>query len=326
MNKASQEATTETKQLTISDENISQSDYELLRSGKTVDVDESAHEEKPSGKTVDESDTSKKEASGDDGEDESDIDEGLDEASEEVKPKKKSGTQRRIEKLVKQRSDVERERDFLREQLLRTQGATSKSEVEKPQAAASQAGEPDANDFDSVTAFYSAHAKWAMRQEILAAKQNERQEQHQADADSKAQSFQGKVQEFRKTREDFQDVIESVDDIAMSLAVQHALLESDNGPELMYELAKNPEEYERICSLPAMQAAREIGRFEVRLSLASEAKKTETKKQTTTKAPPPARPISASSSNGKKSIHDDDITQSDYERIRNEQDKRRRGT
>jgi len=323
MNKASQEAT-ETKTLLISDDNISQADYESLRNGKTVEVDKSAPEvEKPTGETDDDSEASKLDAKDTGDDEEFDGDEPDDEASADpVKPKKKSGTQRRIEKLVKQRAAAESEREYWRQEALRAQAG---NQPPVPEAKVMAEGRPTANDFETHEDYIVALAEWKADEKISAARASDRQEQLKTENDSKTTAFKEKVKEFRKTRDDFEDVIADVDDIAMPLAVSQAVLESDNGPELMYELAKDREEYERICSLPSLAAARAIGRFEAKLSFATEEKIIATKQKQTTKAPAPARPISASTANGKKTIRDDNISQAEYESLRNEQDRRRRG-
>ncbi len=326
MNNASQETTTETKAPSITDDNISQADYEALRSGKTVEVEKSAPAVKKASETDDESDTSKLEATDSDSDEESEIEESDDEATE-LKPKKKSGTQRRIEKLVKQRSEAERERDLLRREyeLLKSKQPDAEGDSQTESVAAKAAateGEPDPDDFDTSTEFYRAHARWAAQQEIKAAKESDRQEKLRTEAESKKTTFYGKVEDFKKAHDDFADVISDVDDIMMSPAISQVILESDNGPELMYELAKNRDEYAHMCSLSPFEAVRAFGRFEAKFLNKSSEQKPETKTKTT-KAPPPPKPISTSSANGKKSIMDDNISQADYERLRNEQEKRR---
>jgi hypothetical protein len=300
-------------QLSLTDENISQADYERLRSGEKVEVEKSAPaSQKAASETIDESETSQ--TDGDETEDESESDETL-----EASPKKKSGTQRRIEKLVKQRTQAEQEREYWRQEALKAKAPPVQAQ---PEVTASPAGEPDANDFESATEFYKAHARWAAKEELKAVEESKRQEKLKTEAESKKTTFLGKVDEFKKAHDDFESVIADVDDIQMSPAISQAILESDNGPELMYELAKNVEEYARMCALPPFEAIRALGRFEARLAKPSEETKV-TKPKITTKAPPPPRPISTSSANGKKSVYDDDISQADYERMRAEQEKRR---
>jgi hypothetical protein len=45
-----------------------------------------------------------------------------------------------------------------------------------------------------------------------------------------------------------------------------ALLTSEHGPAIMYQLAKSPAELARISALPPLDAAREIGRLEAKLA------------------------------------------------------------
>jgi hypothetical protein len=318
MEKGLEETSTEPVQLSLTDENISQADYERLRSGEKVEVEKSAPVVKKATSEieVDESETSQ--TDGDDDDDEQEVsakgDEGL------KKPKR--GFKRRIEKLNQKLSQAEAQAEHWRQQALRAQQPEAvKEEVVTAQVQA-QKGEPDANDYESATDFYRAHAKWAAQEELRAVKESERQEKLRTEAESKKTAFIGKVDEFKKAHEDFEDVLSDVDDIQMSPAISQAILESDNGPELMYELAKNAEEYARICSLSPFDAVRALGRFEARLAKPSESKQV-TKPKQTTKAPPPPKPISTSSASGKKSVYDDNISQAEYERIRSEQEKRR---
>jgi hypothetical protein len=311
--------TTETKQLSLMDENISQADYERLRAGEKIEVE--VKSETVAQDAVVETDDDDSETSQTDGDEDSDSDESDVSAKDKEGPKKpKRGFKRRIEKLNAKLSAAEAQAEHWRQQALRGQKPEEKPEV-KPEANVAKS-EPNADDFESATEFYRAHAKWAAQEEIKAAKESERQEKLRTEAESKKTAFIGKVDEFKKAHDDFVDVLADVDDIQMSPAISQAILESDNGPELMYELAKNREEYERMCSLSPFEAVRALGRFEARLQKPSEEKKV-TKPKTTTKAPPPPKPISTSSANGKKSVYDDDISQSEYERIRAEQEKRR---
>jgi hypothetical protein len=327
MDNATQETTTtETKQLSLLDEDISQADYERLRAGEKVEVEvkkSAPAAEKHTDETEDdESETSQTDGDEDEGE-ESDEDLELAAKDKDGFKKPKRGFKRRIDKLNAKLTEAQAQAEHWRQEALRGQ----KSVEEKPQdvnpAAKVSASEPDPDDFETSTEFYRAHARWAAQEEIKAAKESERQEKLRQSAEAKKTEFLGKVQEFQKAHDDFEETIADVDDIQMSPAISQAILESDNGPELMYELAKNRDEYARMCALSPLDAVRALGRFEARLQKPSE-EKTITKKTLTTKAPPPAKPISTSSANGKKSIWDDNLSQAEYERMRAEQEKRRR--
>jgi len=325
MEKATQETTTtETKQLSLMDDDISQADYERLRAGEKIEVEvksEAVADEANVESEDDDSETSQ--TDGD--EDESETDESeLSAKDKEGQKKPKRGFKKRIDKLNAKLSAAEAEIEHWRQQALRGQKPEDKKEETLDTKAVDAKGEPDPDDYETSTEFYRAHAKWAALEEIKAAKESERQEKLRTEAESKKTVFLGKVDEFKKAHDDFEDVISDVDDIQMSPAVSQAILESDNGPELMYELAKNRDEYARMCSLSPFEAIRALGRFEARLQKPS-AEKQATKTKTT-KAPPPPKPLNTSSANGKKSVYDDDISQSEYERMRAEQEKRRAST
>jgi hypothetical protein len=323
MEKATQETTTETKQLSLMDENISQSDYERLRAGEKVEVE--VKSETVAQDAIIESDDDDSETSQTDGEEDDDSDSDESELSAKDKEghkKPKRGFKKRIDKLNARLSQTEAELEHWRQQALRVQKPDEKQEATQVTKTSDVKGEPDPDDYETSTEFYRAHAKWAALEEIKAVKEAERHEKLRHEAESKKTVFLGKVEEFKKAHDDFEETIADVDDIQMSPAVSQAILESDNGPELMYALAKDKEEYARMCALPPFEAARALGRFEARLQKPS-VEKTKEVKTKTTKAPPPPKPISTSSANGKKSVYDDDVSQAEYERMRAEQEKRR---
>lgn len=252
--------------------------------------------------------------------------EGDEEAGEDVetddgkKPKKKgNGFRRRIDKLTKKVSQTAQELEYWKAQALKGR-EPEKVETQPPAKAAETPGKPKANDFETTEEYFEALAEWKADQKLSAYKTEQREQELKAQAQQQGKSFQSKVQEFKAQHEDFDDLMEEVDDIPMSIAVQEILLASENGPELMYELAKNREEYERICKLPPLAAAREMGKFEASLKRSSE----ELPPKKVAKAgPPPINPVGSGGSGGaKKSIFDPHLSQSEYERLRREQMRR----
>ncbi len=112
---------------------------------------------------------------------------------------------------------------------------------------------------------------------------------------------QSRVDSFKKAQPDYVEVLEEFieehGDIQFSMGVQESILQSDLGPAVIYELARNKSELDRINSLGAVAAAREIGRIEARLQKSSESLKEikqETKKLT--KAPAPLTPVGSKAS------------------------------
>jgi hypothetical protein len=125
-----------------------------------------------------------------------------------------------------------------------------------------------------------------------------------------------RVKSFVETHDDFEELMQDLDGIPVPAAIHEGIVTSEHGPALMYELAKNPEEFKRICALPPIAAARALGLLEAKLASAPEAKP-EPKK--TTKAPEPIAPVSSKGASREKTIFDPDLTQAEYERLRAKQ-------
>lgn len=248
-----------------------------------------------------------------------DDEENLDDIEKEIEPpKKKSGFQKRINKLNSRITAKEQELEYWKEQALKS-GKPQEKEVVQETIETNE--RPSLDDYEDHEDYIEALTDWKLDAKLKSRDEKNSQTKMKTEQQSQVQSFQDKNKVFADTKEDYEETLNDVDHIKMSLTVQQVIVESDNGPELMYELAKNSEEYERICALPPIKAAQALGRFENKY-LKSSTK--ETKEIKTSKAPAPISTIKGkgASSSG-KSIHDKDISQKDFERMRNEQEANR---
>lgn len=274
---------------------------------ETPESDETGEESETSEDVSEESDAEELEAS--------ETEEG-EPKDEEQKPKKKGGVQKRIGKLVSKLSAAEQEIQRLR--------TISEVKAEKPQvvieAKIESQGEPKADDFDTNAEFVRAMAKWEV-QEARAADQKAANEQHLKDDYQKAMNaHQARVDSFKKENNDYVDVIQEFmadhGDLQFSPALNEAILSSDLGPALIYELAKKPDELMRINALSYGAAQREIGRLEARLEGSPQKKEPETKMKT--KAPAPITPVGSRSS-GKSAKNPEDMSFQEYKGWRESQ-------
>lgn len=248
--------------------------------------------------------------------DESEVTETTDEAEgdagkktdvDESKPKKKSGVQRLKEKISAKDQEIE----FWKRQALESAGGkkTDHPKVDKPDVSSEK---PKADNFETYDAYLEAMADWKVEQKEKASEQKRRESEVKTQHQRQESAFIERVNSFIEKHDDWDDVMEEIDDIPIPLALQAEFRTSENGPELMYELAKNRAELERIAKLPADHIPRALGRFEA--SLEKKAGATEAK---TTKAPAPLSPVKAGSAAGvKKSITDPGLSFSEYERLR----------
>lgn len=309
----------------ISDPNISFTDYERLRrEGAKIDSGEKPAPEakKPlEQKQASESDTDEKEAKEEKDEQteyESDEEEEKEDEKNEEKPRKKGGFQRRIDKLNARYSEERSKREALETKLaeLEKVGKPDSKKVDSKDD-----GKPDPNDFDSHTEYVEALTEWKLDQREKQTKAKDERSQLESEMKERMKAHSERISAFKEKTEDYDDVVESAD-IAFSAAAAEVITSSEFGPEMIYELAKNRKEAERIAGLPPLAAARELGKLEAKFALkASEQKKPEQK--TITKAPKPIEPISGGKTGVSRSIYDKDISFEDYERLRREQLRRK---
>lgn len=333
------EQSTETTQTQAKDPGeLSFSEYEAMRrgGGKSVETSQpAALAAKPAEqKKSEESETSETEDSEVEADEESEVEGDEPEAkedSEKDKPRKKGGFQRRIDKLNARNTAIQQQLEYWKEQALKGAKLDSKDKpAEKsdaPKGEANQAGKPDPDKFDTHAEYVEALTDWKLEQREKAAREKAEQDRIKTEQETLIKSHTERVKAFTEKTKDFHEVLEQVDDVPVSPTVEHILLSSENGPELMYELAKNRADYERINKLSPVAAAREIGKIEAKIaaskSASSETKKQEPKKLT--QAPKPIAPVGGSKGTVEKSIDDPELSFAEYERLRREQMKRRNG-
>lgn len=237
-----------------------------------------------------------------------------------AKPKKRNGFTRRVAKLNRAKAAAEAERDYWKNEALKANGTPKPEPTVEKKANQLEGKKPKPEAFESHDEYVEALVEWKADQKIESERQKSRERSVKTEYQQTIQSFQTKAKEFAKSHKDYEEVISEVDDVILSPALHDLILESELGPELQYALSKNREELERINALPYGQAARAIGRFETTLIKPSTESKVETK---TTKAPAPIKPLGTGGTGAaKKSLSDPNISQRDYERLRDEEQRR----
>jgi len=236
-----------------------------------------------------------------------------DESKDDQKPKKKGGFQKRIERFQKKLSEKDQEIERLRREALNVKNP-GHSETEKQLKQKPADVKPKAENFDTHEEYVDALTDWKIEQREKEREAKAEQAQIKNEREKQAQTFQSKVSEFQKSHDDWDEVIEEVDDIPLSRPLQEAIFTSDFGPQVMYELAQNREELERISRLKPIDAIREIGRIEARLTSESSSAKENTEKKIT-KAPPPIAPVGSKGST-KINKSPDDMSFAEYKKWR----------
>jgi hypothetical protein len=222
------------------------------------------------------------------------------EAAEE-KPKKLGGYKKKL-MLAKQ------EADYWREQALKKQEPVN----DGPKAVEA---EPDPNKFENPADYYKALGKWTVAQERAELEKARLKEESEKTQAVKAESYKSRLEEFSKAQPDYQDVVEDFDlenpGFQWNQTMRTLLADSEVGPAAVYAMAKDPAIAKRLNSLSPLEAAKEFGKLEEKLSKP----KTVVKKST---ASAPLKPISGTKTEIKKSIYDENSWSNlaEYEALR----------
>ena len=232
--------------------------------------------------------------------------------------KKLGGWQRKIQKLEEANQYAYRKLAQLEDSL------KPKQEAQGPPP------RPKLEDFpDNYDAYIEALADWKTDRKLEVKEQENlrkaREWQAQEARRAVVETYSSRANEFKSKVKDFDDVLESVEDIRFHPDVQQSLLTYEHGPRLAYELARHRPQAEKIAALSMtnpLDAIRELGRFEASLT-AGAPPRIETRKPFT--APPePIRPV-GKGSNGNVKVPLDEMSYRDFKRAREADIKARRG-
>lgn len=236
-------------------------------------------------------------ASDDDSENESEENDSDDDESKEDKPKKKSrGFKRRIDKLNARISEYEKELSKYRQ----PQAQPQREEVKEAQ---STDGAPDPDDFDTISAYTTAIAKWTLGQENKAIKAQEQEAKAKEEYDVQVKEHNKRLSKYTKDNPAVREAIDYAIEVLgpefnVNPTLENEMLSSDISHLILAELLSDVDELERINSLPTNKIAREIGKLEAKLSLSKE-ENTETKEfKKPTKAPAPLKTVGNKSTGG----------------------------
>lgn len=151
--------------------------------------------------------------------------------------------------------------------------------------------EPKEADFEDYNEFVAAKAVYTYRKADGEAKAEAAKAEAEAaaEADNSVidEDWREEVQRAKARMPDFEQVAFSA---PISDAVADLVMSSDMAADVAYHLGKNHDEARRISQLSQVDAARELGRLEAKLS-------TPPPKPKTTKAPPPIEPVQGGAGN-----------------------------
>lgn len=250
----------------------------------------------------------------DDGEDEEPEEEEAPTKDTPPPPKKKGGWLRKIEAQERQLGYAQARIEQLEGLLVANRNGGQKPPAAEPPAMPQ--GRPTQDQFETYEQYIEALTDYKLQAREAQAREQYAQWQAQEQKRVALEGWHQRVSEYRPAAPDFEEVMHSVDHIPLPAYVQDALVRSDMGPAVAYELAKNPAELMKITRMAPLQAVWALGQVAARIA-APAAPPTE-KKLIPSKAPEPIRPVGQGAS-GNVSKPLDQMDYQDYKRAREKQ-------
>lgn len=191
-----------------------------------------------------------------------------------AKPADKTPVQARIDELTRQRKEMEefaedeyaaRLRAEARIDALEAEKKASKPQVEAPKP--EELKRPSPKDFETQDAYDAAMEAYDQRRDARVRQEAIEQGKREAHVAVQNAAMTAKIEAAKKDFPDYGDVIEAADrrKPQVPLHIQAAIIESDFGAHIAYELAKDAALEARIFKLPAAKALLELGKLEDKL-------------------------------------------------------------
>jgi hypothetical protein len=236
---------------------------------------------------------------------------------------KKTKYQSRIDRLIAERYEAEARATVEAERRARLEEEIAQLRRSSGGAPSAPAPEPQRGDFPDddqyIAALVAYRTDQRLRETLPAIDQRIeaiRQEQVRVEA---LRQYQERVDAVRSELPDY-DAVTQVE-LPVNAVMRDIIWQSPVGPRLAYYLGQHPEECVRLANAPPIQVAKEMGSLEARLSAATTGTATQATRYA---APPPVKPVGGAPTAAASSLWSSTISQAEFERIRNEQERARR--
>ncbi|MFA7279599.1 MAG: hypothetical protein WC100_05850 [Sterolibacterium sp.] len=186
---------------------------------------------------------------------------------ERRKQKAREHERRRLERARREATEAKTEARLLRERI----------EKLEAKAAPQESSEPQRDQYQDLEAYLEAKAEWKAEKKAVEVLSREREAQQGREHQGRAVETQERLaQDWSKRESVFQaatpDYMQSVEEFSeefsrdFPMGTRMAVVESDVGPQLLYHLANNPDEAERISKLSPVRQIAELGKLEAQFA------------------------------------------------------------
>jgi len=220
--------------------------------------------------------------------------------TEERKPNPK--LEKRFSELTKARKAAEEQaaqeraaREALEARLQALEGQQSNKKTNEVNT------KPQPDDYADAFRYAEALAEWSANEAVARREQEIKQQAEQAKQQEVMKTWQQKLDATKAELPDYEDMVAS-STVAVSDAVRDAILESDVGPRILYELASDDELGAKIANLSTAQALKMIGKLEAKFEVQAEEPAKSKPVAVKSNAPKPINPIRGT---GSQSVYTD---------------------
>jgi len=212
-----------------------------------------------------------------------------DEATVTEEKKQNPKLEKRFSELTRQRKEAEAKIKELESQLAAKE--SFRAPTQEPQA--NQKPTPDG--YKDAFEYAEALADWSAQQALAKRDQEIKQREVEAKRETVIKTWQQKLETTIAELPDYEEMVAS-STMTVNDTVRDAIIESDVGPRILYELASDDEMAEKLSKMTTAGALKLIGKLEAKFEKTEEPVKAEKKTVAAkSKAPEPIRPLRSTS-------------------------------
>ena len=208
-----------------------------------------------------------------------------DEATGTEEKKQNPKLEKRFSELTKQRKEAEAKVKELEDRLAARESFKEPTKEPEPNQ------KPTPDNFKDAFEYAEALADWSANQALERREQEVKQKEAETQKQKVIATWQQKLEATKAELPDYEVMVSSS---AMSVndTVRDAIIESDVGPRILYELASNDELAEKLSTMTTASALKIIGKLEAQFEKTEEPVKAERKSVAAkSNAPEPIRPL-----------------------------------
>ena len=216
-----------------------------------------------------------------------------DEANGTEEKKQNPKLEKRFSELTRARKEAEAQAAEERTKRESLEARLSALESGRGQAQAEPLGDlkPTPDNYKDAFEYAEALAEWSANKALEKREQEVKQKEVLAQRETVIKTWTEKLEATKAELPDYEDMVAS-SSVVVNDAVRDAIIESDVGPRILYELASDDELAEKLTSMSLPGALKLIGKLEAQFEKSDPSTKAERKSVAAkSNAPEPIRPL-----------------------------------